>query len=465
MRTLLFSVALSLLPALVGAEVHPVPGQIVDPMPVNEEQSYALYLPSAYNAQVKWPILYCFDARGRGKDVAENFRTAAEQYGYIVASSNNTRSDDPSWPNAQIISALWAITHRHFNIDERRVYLAGFSGGARMAWTLGFLQKGEVAGVIGCGAGMNPEMPPVKEMPFAFVGAVGNLDFNYYEMVSLAERLQALDAPYRLEIFEGSHQWFPPDVALRAIEFIQIRAYRSGTLPADPKQIATLYAAELSRAQAAEQAGRFLEELDRYRGMARDFAGLTDTTVVQEKADKLQKTREVRDARKSRDRQIKKHDDYVKRLEEVFQRILHPVQEGPVIAARLAQQLQVSELRRKSLEDTEEGLAARRMLAEVLVQTSFYVPTELQKRGDNRTAATVLEVAAQIKPDSPNIWYNLGCAYARMHDLSRALDNLERSVQTGFRNADWMEADEDLRLLRSEPRFKKLIAGIRASQE
>jgi len=43
------------------------------------DQTYALYLPSTYTPERKWPILYAFDARGQGKTVAELFRRAAER--------------------------------------------------------------------------------------------------------------------------------------------------------------------------------------------------------------------------------------------------------------------------------------------------------------------------------------------------------------------------------------------------
>src|SRR5262245_45691400 len=61
--------------------------------------SYALYLPSAYQPEKIWPVLFCFDARADGMLPAGLFQEAAEKYGYIIVSSNNSGSDDPSVPN------------------------------------------------------------------------------------------------------------------------------------------------------------------------------------------------------------------------------------------------------------------------------------------------------------------------------------------------------------------------------
>jgi hypothetical protein len=41
------------------------------------DQSYALYLPSSYTPDRRWPVLYAFDARANGKRVAELFQAAS----------------------------------------------------------------------------------------------------------------------------------------------------------------------------------------------------------------------------------------------------------------------------------------------------------------------------------------------------------------------------------------------------
>src|SRR6185295_15275165 len=76
-------------------------GEITDPIvcTANPKRSYALYLPKAYTADRSWPILYVYDPRKRGKLAAELFREVAERRGFIVASSNDTESDNPDAPN------------------------------------------------------------------------------------------------------------------------------------------------------------------------------------------------------------------------------------------------------------------------------------------------------------------------------------------------------------------------------
>jgi hypothetical protein len=73
----------------------PLPqGQVVAKVPCRADpaQSYALYLPSNYGPEKTWPILYAFDPGARGNVSVEDFKGAAEEYGYIVVGSNNSRN-------------------------------------------------------------------------------------------------------------------------------------------------------------------------------------------------------------------------------------------------------------------------------------------------------------------------------------------------------------------------------------
>src|SRR5262249_28101927 len=113
-------------------------------------QSYALYLPSSYSAEKRWPALFIFDAESNGPATAELFRPAAERYGYVVVSSNNAHSDGPAQVNVDAMSAMWTDTNARFAIDPRRVYATGYSGGARAACVMARGLPGTVVGVIGC---------------------------------------------------------------------------------------------------------------------------------------------------------------------------------------------------------------------------------------------------------------------------------------------------------------------------
>jgi dienelactone hydrolase len=189
-------------------------------------QSYALYLPAAYQSGRSWPIVYCFDPRGRGGIPVALFKDAAEKYGYIVVGSNNAKNG----PWESILSAMrafWLDTHARLAIDDKRVYAAGFSGGARAACALGKMLSQTLAGVIACGAGLPEWLLPADLVPLPWFGIVGLHDFNFAEMQELARKFSVLGNPWRFEVFSGRHSWPPPDLCLQALEWLELQAKKT----------------------------------------------------------------------------------------------------------------------------------------------------------------------------------------------------------------------------------------------
>ena len=88
-------------PAAAGGATTPPAGELVPGVEseVDPTQTYTLYLPRAFDASKKWPVLLIFDPRGRSVLAAELFREAADTHGWILVSSDNTRSDGPMEPN------------------------------------------------------------------------------------------------------------------------------------------------------------------------------------------------------------------------------------------------------------------------------------------------------------------------------------------------------------------------------
>src|SRR5437899_9765312 len=82
------------------------PGQIIASVqfPDDAKQSYALYLPKAYTSSKKWPVILAFDPFGSGHQPLEKMKDLAEEFGYIVAASNNSRNG-PLKPQIEAVNA------------------------------------------------------------------------------------------------------------------------------------------------------------------------------------------------------------------------------------------------------------------------------------------------------------------------------------------------------------------------
>lgn len=79
---------------------------------------------------------------------------------------------------------------------------------------------------------------------------------------------------------------------------------------------------------------------------------------------------------------------------------------------------------------------------------------ELERPAEAR--ALMDEIARH--PDPMN--YHVACTYARAGHADRALDVLEQVVDLGWRHGAWLARDPDFERLRTEPRYRRIAAGI-----
>ncbi|HEX5134225.1 MAG TPA: hypothetical protein VFW81_02435 [Thermoanaerobaculia bacterium] len=426
------------------------------------EQTYALYLPTSYTATRTWPLLYLYDPRKRGALAAERFREAAERYGWILASSNNTMSDGPMAPNVAAINAMWADASRRFPVDPRRVYAAGFSGGARTACLLAQRMDGRIAGVIACGGGFADGSPPEKGMPFAVFGTVGNVDFNYGEMRRLDRTLAKLGAKHRLAVFDGPHSWCPAPVCAEGVEWMELTAIKSGARPKDSVLVERLLRERLERAAALERAGRAVDAFLRYAEAVEDFAGLTDTKSADAARMRLEELPAVRKELADEERREEKEARSFERLWSDLKAALGSDPPAPLKA--IVNQVQVGRLRRDAGPGRPEPdrLSAARVLEQLYVQTAFYLPRDFASKHDFLRAELSTRIAEELKPDRAGaVWYDLACFRAVAGDRRGALGSLRTAVKKGFRQVDLIETDPDLASLREEKDYRAIVEELK----
>jgi predicted esterase len=196
-------------------------GQVLNPVICLDdfEQSYALYLPSAYQPDRAWPVIFCFDPGGRGSIPVDLFKAGAEKFGVILIGSNNSKNG-PWEVIIRAMRAVWRDSHARLAIDDAGIYAAGFSGGARAACGLGKILSIRLDGVIACGAGLPEWLTPVNVADVPWFGTVGFQDFNYAEMQQLERQLRSQGTTCRLQVFTGRHSWPPPKLALEAVAWL-----------------------------------------------------------------------------------------------------------------------------------------------------------------------------------------------------------------------------------------------------
>ncbi len=439
------------------ADAQPT-GRVVENLPCIKDpsQTYALYLPSAYDHKRRWPVLFAMDPRGRALIPLERFREAAERFGWIIVSSYNTLSDGPWEPNEKAMNAMLPDVQRRFAVDNHRLYLAGFSGTARVGWNFGYRLAGHVAGLIGFGGGLPGGVEPKEGVPFAFFGGAGVLDFNYEEMRALHARLDELGATNRFVSYPGPHDWGPVEVCEQAMAWMEVLAMKTSLRDKDPELIERLFAERLAAAKSEESAGRLYEAYVDYTALASEYDGLRDVAAVRHKAESLGDAKEVRRIIAHKDRIASRQRAWENR----FYAFIQTCRTGdPPSVTRATIDLQLKHLKREAeAEDPLDAEAARRLLAIAFTNLSFYETRDYFDRKDFTRALAVTRIAEAIRPDSPQIMLNLARANAQLGHTDDALDALARLVQTGVVDAAFIEGDDLLAPLKSEERYRGILA-------
>ncbi len=450
---------LSLIPVAAASAQQLPRGAVIDKVVCvrDSSQSYALYLPTDYSADRRWPILFAFDAGARGRLPVERFREAAQTFGVIVAGSNNSRNG-PMAAAVDAMNAMLADTQARFGLSPGRVYLAGFSGGARVAVTLGMAMKGQVAGVIGFGAGFPAGLAPSASVPFAFFGAAGTDDFNYPELQQLDQALERAAVAHRLEVFAGGHEWPPEAVCARALGWMELQAMRSGLRARDAALIERMFSTTMADAAAEESAGRLLDAYWLYAALAKDFAGLRDVAASERKAQQLERSREVRQAIGDLKDSVDKQTALEARIGQLAREAAAREEGAPALADLLAA-LTDAKKQADRTDRPADRMAARRALVSSFLQFDE-AASRAAARGAFAQAAVFYRAMARIRPENARVEYDLACACARSGSRKEAIDALRRAVAKGFTDRSLMAGDPDLESLRGEPAFREILDSI-----
>jgi tetratricopeptide (TPR) repeat protein len=435
----------------------PKPGEVQPSVTVEADASYsyALYLPSDYTPQKRWPILVAFDPSGRGVAPVKLFQAGAEKYGFIVVGSNNSRNfSDPSTS----IRLMWNDVIHRFAIDPRRFYTTGLSGGARVASSVAIACKTCVAGVIACAAGLPQGAKTLPETTEWFL-ATGTTDFNYPEMLRLHENLDNHKLVSRLDVFDGPHGWMPPQMAEDALAWLQLRAMVKGTVPVNKDFIEEEFQKQTNGAQILQDKGNALAASRTYQEIVADFGTLHDVTTARKSLSQIEDSKELQRARKNEKAAV----ELQARVEGKFGRIVNFLGSGADVRDAFVQ-LEAVVNEQNSVLRTEQELWGREAI-ERGIWSAFITATENgQQAAQARNypiAKLLLQAATVIRPEIAWAHTSLANVYAVTGDKKRAINELRKAVDNGLSSPETLN-DKSYDLIREDPAFKELVARLNA---
>ena len=441
-------------------------GEIVERIAAlnDSSQTYALYLPSNYMPDRKWPVLYAFDPGARGRVPVERFKEGAEKYGWIVLGSNNSRNG-PWNVVVNAWNAMLTDTHQRFAIDDERMYVTGFSGGARAAVRIAIGCKC-LAGVMANGAGFPIDLAPTPEMHFVLFGAAGVDDFNFPELKGLKEPLTKAGIIHRVQTFEGRHEWPPVSVATAAVEWMELHAIRAGKRPRDDGFINAMWQQLLSDARTLEESKKYYEAYQLYLDLAQSFKRLRDVAEIETKVNQLGDSREVKAAIREEQGQIRKQRELESRLNSLIAgrdggASVNQSEEGFDSGNLLPKIFNDLRKQSKASEDSTQRRIARRVLDGLFVGLVEQGIGLLQTEKNYSKSIKPLTLAIEVNPDRPGVYFYLAWAYAAERDRKKSLQFLNTAVEKGFSDAAMITANKAFDSIRNDPEYLQILARLR----
>lgn len=152
-------------------------------------QHYALYLPHTFTENSNLPLIVGFEPDGRGDKWMEHYYKTAEKLNFVFIASNTFKNGMDFMQLEKHYSALIEELKTRMSYNPSRIYVFGFSGGARAASYLAS-RFNQINGLMAVGAAANGNEYFLNNKSFHYVQVLSYMDFNYLEIMSKASEFQ-----------------------------------------------------------------------------------------------------------------------------------------------------------------------------------------------------------------------------------------------------------------------------------
>ncbi|MEQ3656139.1 MAG: hypothetical protein ABNH00_09775 [Dokdonia sp.] len=167
----------------------------------DSDLTYAIYLPSDYDASASYPAIFMFEQDGEGAKAVQQFAIAAALTKSIVVSPNSPVSDSLAIglrQSAQFINTIY----KTYAVDKTKIVLAGNGKGAMVATSSAQLNDA-ILGVIAINDAFIDLELLTKKNNTIYALINGDEGPNYYKMNALRNVLKVKDALAGYVLYEG----------------------------------------------------------------------------------------------------------------------------------------------------------------------------------------------------------------------------------------------------------------------
>jgi hypothetical protein len=413
----------------------------------NNSLSYALYLPSYYAPTKQFPCIYFFDAHARGAMPARAYSGLAEKYGFVLIGSNTSKNGTPWQVTNSAVKALMQDSRSRINIDPRRIYTAGFSGGSRVASSIAIMDGG-IAGVIGCAAGF-PSVDQALQNKFYYFGIAGDYDFNLTEMKRLDEALGQNGFSHQLLTTGKIHYWPSAPDFQTGLLWMQVNEMKEHQ-PKNDTLIKAFKSDFDTRIAAALSSADWIKAHELLDGIVRILNGLTDESSYKKQLSALDANPAFTNAISLQAQLQEVELNGQQELQKQFSAQNEKWWSGKI--AELNQNI-------RSAKTQQESQMNRRLLSYLGLVGYMYTDHAL-KADDLTNADHFLKVFKMADPQNPDCSYLAAVFYMKKGNPQQAISSLNEATSLGYNEVPKLTAEPVFSSLQNDEAFKKVVSKV-----
>ncbi|WP_339651823.1 alpha/beta hydrolase [uncultured Maribacter sp.] len=456
MKKILFFALVLFSTSNFSQELRLLKGSITENVVVNDslKETISLYLPSTFEVQKPWPVIFVFDLKGKGKASVSMLVNAAEKEGYILASSDNVTDSISISENVLIANRMFNALINIVPIAKNRTYTAGFGSGAMFASILPTFIK-EIKGVVSIGASIgNIEILNAKHT-FQFIGIVNRSDYSFRDMLDTQQILNKLKFPNELLVFDDDRILPDVNTIASAFRILTLTSMAKGDIHRNDSFIAESYSQFLTKANSFVSIEKPILANYLLTDMEKVFNPLLELDSLKISQKSLRRSTSYKKANRSQNSYFLKEsflkEDYSYYLEE------------DIVTYNYANlgwwNYQMEDLSKldKSVVLYERQMSSRlRGYINALISDNIDF-ISVDKEVDSEALKLLYMIRTITDPSDYSPYLKVISSSAKIEDYGTALFYLEELLKNGYTNKSELYELEDTALFRITPEFNMLV--------
>ena len=428
--------------------------------------SYALYIPGkppplapppqgdgcmGEGNLCRHPVIIAFDPHGDGSLPLSLYRNLADEYGFILVGSNDSKNGLPAAGVKDIVMTLVKEVRTVYPVDTTRIYLLGFSGGARVA-AMAAMFFIPVKGVIACGAGIGGSEQPVL-YKFDYFGIAGTADFNMNEMIQLDKPLTEAGFRHFITTFPGKHAWPPSTVMGDAFGWITLNAMKDGALKKDMAYLSGLAGSFEARIDDLTKNNHLIAAADACHEAEAFSEGLIP-------AEKFRKSLDLLEKRADYQSQVAYRQKVLDQEEREKQELATALQSKDLSWWKAWTQRHASHVTRHENISPEDTLKDSRLMAFLSLFCYMNANAAMQRQDEN-AAVKIVAIYEMADPENPEPNYMRAILLARRAQHDAAITQLKIAVTKGFTDKQRLTGQQEFQSMINLHGWNELLISIK----